>query len=61
MVVHGEQIFEMELLHAGKRLCTLLYTPTLSHLTLNFSVQWKYLATKLSIMITDVLIRLEAL
>lgn len=31
----------------------LLYTPTLSHLTLNFSVQWKYLATKLSIMSTD--------
>lgn len=57
----GEQMFEMEPLHAGKRLCTLLYTPTVSHLTLNFSVQWKYLATKLSIMVTDAFMRLEPL
>lgn len=57
----GEQTFEMELLHAGKCLCILLYTPTVSHLTLNFSVQWKYLATKFPIMVTDAFMRLESL
>lgn len=36
VVVCEEQIFEMQLLYAGKRIRTHLCTPTVPHLTLNF-------------------------